>query len=192
MDDKKLSFLMSEYSALREETLKRIEIQHQLLTLTLVAIGTFLGFGSTTALLLYPTLAFFLAAAWAQNIIRVKQIGEYIKTHIEEMFLDGSLGWQHNRGTTTLPAGRWLKVSGGSLSLLAGRGVFLGTQAVALIVSLLNLGKEGFNFENSMLLVLGVLASILTVRLLRLNNLVSLTKGNTTRVTKAKTPGTSL
>ena len=48
-------FLISEYSALREEIVKRIEIQHQLLSLALIATGTILtiGFQTSNATLMF-------------------------------------------------------------------------------------------------------------------------------------------
>ena len=41
-------FLLAEYAALRAELLKRIELQHQLISLTLIVFGTMLSFGLQT------------------------------------------------------------------------------------------------------------------------------------------------
>ena len=58
--------LAAEYTSLREEIIKRIEIQHQLLSLALIAPGTVLaiGFqsGSASLLFVYPVLGMFLSA----------------------------------------------------------------------------------------------------------------------------------
>jgi hypothetical protein len=63
------TFLITEYSALRSELVKRMELQHQLISLALIAAGTFLSVGleadSTIMILIYPFLAMFLASAWA-------------------------------------------------------------------------------------------------------------------------------
>jgi len=60
------TFLVAEYQALRDEIIKRLEIQQQLHLFALVAFGTFLtiGFQSKTVTipLLYPILALFLAS----------------------------------------------------------------------------------------------------------------------------------
>lgn len=42
---KEPSFLLAEYSALRDEIVKRMEIEHQLATSTVIVFGTILGFG---------------------------------------------------------------------------------------------------------------------------------------------------
>ena len=76
--DTSVDFLIAEYSALREEILKRTELQHQLILAALVAVGTFLSVGletnSVLIMLLYPILALFLATAWEQNNIRVQEL----------------------------------------------------------------------------------------------------------------------
>src|SRR3972149_6861285 len=78
-----IDFLLAEYAKLRDEILKRTEIQHQLISLALVATGTFLAMGSVTAKLTYPVLALFLSIAWVKSDIRIGQLGMYIKEEIE-------------------------------------------------------------------------------------------------------------
>jgi hypothetical protein len=124
--------LTAEYEALRAETLKRIEIQHQLLTVSLVAPGTALGLGLNLhdpfVILLYPFFGLFLAAAWAHNEYRKRQIGLYVKQHIEEQVGANRIGWEtflKNPKTGKFPYQR-----------LASSGLLIGTSAIALVVGI--------------------------------------------------------
>jgi sucrose-6-phosphatase len=155
-------FLLAEYAALRAEILNRTEIQHQLISLALIAAGTFLTVGlqgSPTVTLAYPILAVFLAAAWAQNDTRVHQIGLYIKKRIEKRILEAGLGWEHAVPSTRI--GRL-----GSLTLLASRGVFVGTEIMAVSIRLLKLTFP-FPTEDIVLIIIDGIAIMLTVFLLK-------------------------
>jgi hypothetical protein len=59
-----LSLIIAEYNAMREEILKLVENQHQILSLSLIAPGTILAIGFQTRnasiMYLYPILALFL------------------------------------------------------------------------------------------------------------------------------------
>ena len=75
------TFLLAEYDALRGEILKRSEIQHQLLSFSLAALGALMAVGlkdSPSALLAYPILVLFLAVGWVYNDLQIAQIGLYI------------------------------------------------------------------------------------------------------------------
>ncbi len=133
IDETQRGFLLAEFSSLREEVHRRTDIQHQLISLALVALGVFFSINHERAslvLLAYPILALFLASAWSQSDIRIRQIGAYISS-IEAELLGGDRGWEHNLR----------KVSGvgrfGSLAFFASRGVFVGTQMVAILMALL-------------------------------------------------------
>ena len=153
-----LGFLLAEYEALRAEILKRTEIQHQLISLALIATGTFLTIGSATATLAYPILAIFLAAAWIQSDVRIGQLGAYIKKRIEERLFGSNLGWEHFY--TSLHDMPRL----GSLAHLASRGVFVGTQILTVFVSLL---MNSFPTEDIVLLLVDSFVIVLTIFLLR-------------------------
>ncbi len=93
-------FLKEEYQALRGEILKRTELQHQLISIALVAFGSLLalGFGkdgSPQATLAYPLLTVALSAAWSQHDIRIRQLGAYIRDNIELQCLGVGKGWEH-------------------------------------------------------------------------------------------------
>jgi len=78
IDDK--DFAIAEYSALRDEILKRIELQNQILNLTLILAGTVVSVGfqlnnGPIMLLIYPPIALVLSSGWEQNNLRIRQIG---------------------------------------------------------------------------------------------------------------------
>ncbi len=124
-------FLLVEYGALRDEILKRIELQHQTLSLGLVAFGTLIPLGLQTlspiVILLYPIIILFLSASWAQSDLRTGQIGTYIRQSIEPVLSNEKLGWE-NRHTKSVVIGIF-----GSLSMFSARGLFLVTQIFVVI-----------------------------------------------------------
>ena len=152
-------FFIAEHSALRAEILKRTEIQHQLISLAIIAAGTFVSVGvqgSPTVMLAYPILALFLAVGWSQNDVRIMQRGAYIK-RLETRLLGENLGWEHERASTRV--GRL-----GAQTLFASRGILVGTQILTVLVSLL---KTNFPIEDIVLLGLDSVFIIFTVLLLR-------------------------
>jgi len=148
-------FLLAEYAKLRDEILKRTEIQHQLISLALVATGTFLAMDSVTAKLTYPVLALFLSIAWVQSDIRIGQLGMYIREQIEGRL--GIKGWEH----FYTPLRDLGKI--GSLAHFASRGILCGTQFLTVLVSLLT---TNFSTLDKVLLCLDSLVIILTIILL--------------------------
>ena len=78
----------TEYVALRSEILKRIELRHQLISITLTIAGAFFAVGVSIALvtLIYPPLATFLALSWAQNDLRVGMVGKYMREHYKNQW----------------------------------------------------------------------------------------------------------
>jgi hypothetical protein len=81
-------FIELEYQQLRAEILKRIELRHQVIQTTLTFAGILIGVGAQTGnpLLssLYPPLALCFAMLWAQNDIRGRQLGQFIREEIEK------------------------------------------------------------------------------------------------------------
>jgi hypothetical protein len=75
------AFALAEYSALRDEIMKRIEFQNNVLNWTLVIAGSVVTFAlqlnNAMILLLYPPIAFGLSASWYQNNLRIRQLGAY-------------------------------------------------------------------------------------------------------------------
>jgi hypothetical protein len=93
------AFALAEYSALRDEILKRIEFQNNTLNWALVIAGSVVTFGlqlnNPMILLLYPPIALGLSASWEQNNLRIRQLGAYIRKRIESRFPNN--GWEQYR-----------------------------------------------------------------------------------------------
>jgi hypothetical protein len=125
--------LVAQYTALRDEMAKRFEIRSQLVALTLLVAGTFLTIGvqptvPESAILVYPILAMFLAASWAQSDLRTAQIAQFIRDHIEPCIGTPlrELGWENYRRTTYSRSRRLT---------FSTQGVFVSTQALAIALA---------------------------------------------------------
>lgn len=133
------AFFLAEYSQLRNEILKRIEIQHQLISLTLVVAGTFLSFGiqenvPAATLFVYPILVLFLAARYADNGIRIGEISEYIQKNIEAHLVGKFHGWEDYRRKMKKEFQRRRPLR--KLEERSARGLFLVTQFLAIALAL--------------------------------------------------------
>jgi hypothetical protein len=145
-----------EFNVLREEVLKRIELREHITQITLGLAGAFLGVGlaNPAVVFIYPTLSIFLAAGWAQNDIRIRQIGSYIHNFLEPS-LPG-LGWEsYRRELEKLTRfGPWQFV------LLSHGGIFAVTQIMAIGVGLY---KFTFTLAEQILLGIDIFVLILTL-----------------------------
>jgi hypothetical protein len=156
------TFLLAQYSSLREEVLKRIEIQHQLILGVLIALGSILTIsaqgGASSILLFYSFLALFLALAWSQNDVRNRQITQFLSSNEEALLSDVSLGWEHARTSSRL----WIF---GSRKVFAARGIFVGSQLLTLLLFWLQLGSSNsaLTQEDSLLLMVVVVVIVITV-----------------------------
>jgi hypothetical protein len=157
-ENKSPDFLLAEYVQLRQEILKRMEIQHQLITLSLTAFGVLTTIGlnnnNVAALLTYPIVTLFLTAAWSQHDLRIGQLGYYICKDIEECFLASDMGWEHRH----VPSDVGLLV--GKRTLIAVRGVFIGTQSVALLLAILKMVPTPTMPDPILLLVATIMTGI--------------------------------
>ena len=74
-----LSLRRSEYEALRQEIVKRVELSHSFINLTLMATGAVLGIAGATdssrTLLLFPLLPAALCYVWGSNLLRLAELG---------------------------------------------------------------------------------------------------------------------
>ncbi|MCX7000532.1 MAG: hypothetical protein NT106_09605 [Candidatus Sumerlaeota bacterium] len=158
--DKSSDFLLAEYAALRSEILKRSETQNQLISLALIASGTFLTLSlqnTSTIALVYPILALFLAMLWVQHDYKIRQIGAYIKERIEKPFLSEGLGWEHRP-----PSSQYIgKVS---VTSLASSGIIIGTQILAVAVGIL---KTSFYVQDVVLLAIDTVVILLSLIVVR-------------------------
>ncbi len=157
-----LSFLLAQYTSLREEVLRRIEIQHQLILGTLIAIGTILTVsyqgGTSSLLLLYPFLAMFLTMAWSQNDHRNRQITRYLSRN-EEIFLSDPLfGWEHSRSSSRL----WIF---GSRKVFAARGIFVGSQVLTILLFWLTVNTpiQSMSTSDTILVITDIIVTFITL-----------------------------
>jgi hypothetical protein len=123
-----------EYTSIRDEILKRIELRLQIMSITLTLAGAFIGFGVSNTLLslVYPPLAALLAMLWVQNDTRSRQLGKYIQS-IEASGSIPGLGWEsfyRREKESETRLGSW------PLSILAPGGTFLVTELMAIALGL--------------------------------------------------------
>jgi hypothetical protein len=145
-----------EYKTLRDEILRRIDSRQQVISITLTIAGAFLGIGWGTdgavALLIYPLLALLLAAGWAQNEMRIRQLNSYIRNHLETII--PGLGYERysREQDITSRLGAW------PLDVLAIGGIFLLTQMMAVGLAL-------FHFRGSLVEWIVLIASVISIAL---------------------------
>ena len=125
-----------EYTTLRSEILKRIEMRQQIVSIALTLAGIFLGVGlsNESVALIYPPLAMFLAFGWAQNDYRIRDSARYIRENLESA-LPGlryeTYVQQKRQSSEGLGSWRFVVLSHG--------GVFLITQLLAISIESLKL-----------------------------------------------------
>jgi hypothetical protein len=141
-----------EYMALREEMLSRIEARQQVLSITLTIGGAFLGLGwgaGSIVLMIYPLIALLLAAGWAQNEIKMRQLSNYIRDHLESQ-IPGAGFESYSRRKEGM---------GWSLDWLSVGGIFLITQILATGLGVYQF-TNGFAISLNWILLLLDLAAI--------------------------------
>jgi hypothetical protein len=95
-NDETLAFLQAEYTSLRSELVKRVELGQRLIEIALVSAAAiltinFAGAEFARVLLAYPVLVMFLAFAGLQHGLQLRILATYIKTEIEPRFR-----WRHD------------------------------------------------------------------------------------------------
>jgi hypothetical protein len=162
-------FLLAEYKELRGEILKRSEIQHQLISFSLAALGALMAVGlkdSPNALLAYPIVTLGLAIGWTYNDLQIAQLGLYIKHRIESRLAALGIGWQHY--ITSEAASKRI----GSLAKLSTRGVFWISEILTIV---LYVGKRQAPWPTTLtgvapddyLLAVSIAAIVLTMWVMR-------------------------
>jgi len=123
--------LLAEYNALRSEAIHRMGVRHQIVAFSVVVLGAVLAFNAQpNTLVAYPILGLFLALGWAHNDFRIGEIGEYVRTNIENK-LPG-LNWEKhffNIKKKERPFRYVLRAT-----ILSAGGIIVGTQILALVV----------------------------------------------------------
>lgn len=128
------SQLLAEYDALRSEIIHRMRYRIQILSLAIIVLGAIFAFNRDNGpniLLYYPLFGFFVAAGWANNDYRIKEIGDYIRNHIEEK-LPG-LNWERyffdlNKKERPKGTRRQLRAT-----ILSASGILVCTQCLSII-----------------------------------------------------------
>jgi len=142
----KLTGVKMEYTFLREQFLKRVEMRHTVVELTLTIAAAFLGVAFTKAVpssiaLVFPPIAYFLALEWMYIDIRQAQTIKYL-LKLEIKIPELELGWEE------------FKQSGGGFRYAIGShgGVFIFTQILAMIVGFLRYdeGTNNWAFVNDL------------------------------------------
>lgn len=89
---------LAEYSSLRAEILKLIELQSQFLALAVVAFGTIASVGfqarNERMLLIQPILALILGVLWMNNAHSISRCARYLRK-LENRFSSKDLGWEN-------------------------------------------------------------------------------------------------
>jgi hypothetical protein len=88
---------LAEYSSLRAEILKLIELQSQILALTVVAFGTIASLGfqarNERMLLIQTVLALILGVLWMNHAHSISRCARYLRK-LEDRFSPADLGWE--------------------------------------------------------------------------------------------------
>ena len=152
-----------EYSMLRAEILKRLELRYQLINYTLGAFAAFMALGiprddSTSALtvLIYPLVAAGIALAWVDNHYRLRLIVIYMRDH-------GAIWETSFREYLTGRRRTFWKELLGALSIAA---IFPGTQLLALAVGGFLQTAKGTSPLGNFALVVSCVALVFTLLLL--------------------------
>jgi hypothetical protein len=119
-----------------------------------------------SALLAYPILVLFLAVGWTYNDLQIAQIGLYIKHRIEGHLAATGQGWQH----TILSQRPSREI--GSLAKLATRGMYWGTEILAVgLYLLMTLPSRPIRLDEpraeDVLLIISIVATVVTMWVMR-------------------------
>lgn len=150
-----------EYSSLRSEIVKRIELRQQLISITLTLAGVFLGvgLGKEGIALIYPPLAMFLAFGWAHNDFRTRILANYIRENLENSVtgLKYETIMQKRRNEAKgLESWRFV--------VLSHIGIFIFTQIMAILIELARVDFDVASFSLTQWILFSIdLISILIV-----------------------------
>lgn len=153
-----------EYATCREEILRRLDSRQQMISITLTIAGAFLGIGwgsSAVALMIYPPLALLLAAGWAQNEVRLRQLRTYIHDYLEPAI--PGLGWERYSRQRDLES----RIGAWNLDILAIGGIFLLTQVMALALSLFRITGSGIEWVLMVADSLSILLMLWLIQMVR-------------------------
>ena len=170
-NDETLAFLQAEYTALRSEVVKRLELGQRLLEITLVSAAAILTINLTgtefaRVLLAYPVLVMFLAFAGLHSGLQVRILATYIKTEIEPRFR-----WRHDGEDASVGYEAWLVDTsprqGQRLATLASISMFIGIQVLVFSLGVVD-AVTGTRVHpvDIVLIIVGVVVIVVTAAVL--------------------------
>lgn len=96
--ESRVELIVAEYESLRCEILKLIEMQSQLVSLAVIALGTMLSFGLQTQnsalVFVYPFLSLILGISWLNHSHAISRCAAYLSQELEPRCGTGVLGWE--------------------------------------------------------------------------------------------------
>lgn len=153
--EENVTLIVTEYNALRAESLKRIEIRHQLTSLALIAPGTILavGFQAKNAFLMlsYPILACFLWGVWVANARRIHEISQYLRK-LEVKVGKNNIGWEHFHSRS--------EMSFRFIGYIGSAAIFIFTELLTLIAGIT---IARFDITEKILLIFSILSIAITI-----------------------------
>lgn len=123
------ALVAAEYVSLRSEIVKLIDLQAQLVSLTVISTGAIIGVAvqvkSASLAFVYPVLALILGISWLNHAL-AGRIAKYLSQDFEPRCGDGVLGWERFVRRNPLRFGM--------LGYWGVRSVFMGSSLVALLI----------------------------------------------------------
>ncbi|MFE3456983.1 hypothetical protein ACFXKD_05505 [Nocardiopsis aegyptia] len=108
--DGKAALLIAEYTSLRAELLKLIELQSTLQSLAIISFGITMPIGfqfdSAIVILIQPALALILGASWLNHAHAIHRIAAYLSGSLEPKVGSENLAWENYVRSHPLRFGR--------------------------------------------------------------------------------------
>jgi hypothetical protein len=164
------TFFLTECAVLHDEINTRMEQRGNLFTFTIITAGSLLSLGAAAnaqIALFYPILSLFLAAAWSDEDGKIGSLGAYLRDQEARYGLSGWSSYHRPRKRRSGLLGKLQQFYPTSLLSLATRGVFLSTQALAILVGVTNALAHSQLASIWPLLSVALLAMILTAIVIR-------------------------
>ncbi|SPT64510.1 hypothetical protein [Actinomadura madurae] len=124
------ALVAAEYVSLRAEIVKLIELQAQLVSLTVISTGAIMGAAvqvqSAGLAFVYPVLALILGISWLNHALAIGRAARYLSQDFEPRCGDGVLGWERFVRRNPLRFGM--------LGYWGVRSVFMGSSLVAVLI----------------------------------------------------------
>jgi type IV secretory pathway VirB2 component (pilin) len=148
-----------EYASLRDETLRRVELQDRISNLSILTAGAVLTFGTANsldvALSAYPIVVLFFASAHAYNSMMLITLGCYLRTKVEAT--SQGMGW------ADFLKERYYAIE--NFERIAKYGLFVGVPILLLIFQKVHASGSPTPIDQAVF-VAGCIATVLTIGVL--------------------------